>query len=91
MSQPRPIGVEKTKELMLLLVSLEDNRVFQDLMKYLRRRAEGLALWGAYLPDDTQTRWAQGRVQELSELLHAWEQRQEYMAAFTGEVEPHEG
>jgi hypothetical protein len=91
MSTPKPLGVEKTKELMFLLVALESNRAFQDLMKYLEQRATGLALWGSYLQGDVESRWAQGRTQELSELLRAWHQREEYLRAFTGGVESHEG
>lgn len=72
------LNLEPTEELIRLLISLESSEAFVALMKLLEQRADGLAAWSCLIEHDTRLRWAQGRVQELAELLRAFHNRRNW-------------
>jgi len=66
-----------TADLERVLISLETDANFEELMQILENRAGFLAAWACMPSGITpeQRTWTQGRVQELSDLLRAWNAR----------------
>ena len=63
------------KKMTELLCSLGQNEQFLQLLQLLSARTAELAVWSKDLEKDVHIRWAQGRVQELDDLLSAFDNR----------------
>jgi hypothetical protein len=66
---------------MFSTLSADDN--FVKFMELLEDRCTGLAVWGHSIPDDIQRTWVGGRVQELSDLLKVFHQRNEFLKQYS--------
>lgn len=63
------IAFQPSDEVLAAAMRLEGHPDFQLVVKCLSDRAVTLAFTGCSVVDETQSRWCQGRVQELSEVL----------------------
>lgn len=77
MSEQR-LNLTATDALVRCVTALENNEDFVELMKLMRSRAEGLALWSSLVENETKVRWAQGRVAEMTDWLRLWHGRKEW-------------
>lgn len=80
-----------SREMVRLVISLENNEDFQAFMKQMKERAEGLALWACLVEDEAKVRWAQGRVSEMIDWLRLWEKRREYREFFNAQDAANDG
>ena len=77
MSEQR-LNLVPDREMVRLVISLENNEDFQALMKQMETRSAGLSEWSCYVEDLTRLRWAQGRVSEMMDWLRLWHGRREW-------------
>ena len=84
----RAVPAPKMDEPLLNALSrLKKEAGFQKLLSYFEKCREARFRAAANLPDDAQSRWQQGRGQELDELLYDIEQCDETLNGMKGPIE----
>jgi hypothetical protein len=77
------------KQELQVLVSLRRNSDFIKFIEILNRSANALAIGNALTKDDVLTRWNQGKIQELLEILKAIKNADEDLSGYNAPARKH--
>ena len=65
-------------------VALSNNTHFLNLIDYWNRRCQLLAITSTVISDDVKNRWAQGRTQEIGEVVREFQEARKNLDKLSG-------